>query len=260
MADHIEASAQIAPALINEATSTLRHISGNHPPAEASHVFPTSTSFNSGPIGTTTSYNVGTTAYSGTSTYAAGTTPSGTTTYNAPTTCAPTGTATYSTTSYPVTSIPTTYSTTTYPTRATHPMTYTSLPQVTVATMYPPPTTTIQSTSYPATPVAVSGNAVASYLTTTGSLTPYESAIQNAINHGRVYAPEGSIYVSDGLARKSGIHTLYDSKVVPTFEHPVTFQSSTLAPLTQDRGAAASSHRTGKSKFIVSHPKKSACC
>lgn len=96
-------------------------------------------------------------------------------------------------------------------------------------------------------------------ITSTGSLSPLDYAIQNAINQGRVYAPAGGVYVPGSVALKSGMTTLYDSKIVPTFELPLSFQASITR---NSRGVTGGSHVsrvTNKSNFVVAQ-KKRACC
>lgn len=97
-------------------------------------------------------------------------------------------------------------------------------------------------------------------IASTASLSGFDYAIQNAINQGRIYAPIGGVYVHGNLALKSGMHTIYDSKVVPTFELPLSFQSSVGARILAARGMTDNSRLTHRSNFVIGQTKKSACC
>lgn len=122
---------------------------------------------------------------------------------------------------------------------------------------YPTTTTTVHGTTYPTSTYPVTATTTYG----TSPMSSHDSAVQSAINQGRIYAPLGAVFVPGHVALQSGMHTIYDSKLIPTFETPLVFHSasSTImsAPAMMPRGAT---EVTEKSKFIIPHQKKSACC
>lgn len=85
---------------------------------------------------------------------------------------------------------------------------------------------------------------------------------------GRTYHPAGTEYVPAGTHLRGGMYTVYDNRVVPTFEAPIMFSGdvrtspNALAGMNvAQRGQGAPSTSSGRVRLPKkSQPKRTGCC